>query len=199
MQFSELIWWARSERASFWPSQTSAHVNIKPDQLRVAPLQPEKNNNKTCAPTNAAEMQCPALASVTVGVCAHQARTLQLLSSCRSLLLITLGLQVLFWQQQNYFQPRASRGCPANRAGTLTRLREEKLSPLSRIAALPHHELHQGTARRYPNSRGGRTSLWGAKPTKLWKLLPSDTSQLPTDLSGLQALFTHQNTSEKTS
>lgn len=98
-------------------------------------------------------MQCPALASVTVGVCAHQARTLQLLSSCRSLLLITLGLQVLFWQQQNYFQPRASRGCPANRAGTLTRLREEKLSPPSRIAALPHHELHQGTAWRYQKQR----------------------------------------------
>lgn len=83
----------------------SAHVNIKPDQLRVAPLQPEKEKKQTRAPMNAAEMQCPALASGNVGACAHQARTLHLLSSYRSLLLITLGLQVLFWQQQNYFQP----------------------------------------------------------------------------------------------
>lgn len=49
----------------------SAHVNIKPDQLRVAPLQPEKEKKQTRAPMNAAEMQCPALASGNVGACAH--------------------------------------------------------------------------------------------------------------------------------
>lgn len=65
---------------------------------------------------------CTALASVNVGASAHQPHTLHSLRSYRRLLLITLGLQVLFRQQQNYFQPHASRGCPANRAGTLTRL-----------------------------------------------------------------------------